>query len=179
MATELFYLSKSANIKLISQLLIPMEITKIPHKILSKTTEKVGLKDIKNGLYRELVLDMKKAMVDNEGVGLGANQISKDLSVFVIDAKLAEENNVPEAYFNPEITEYSRDKDEMEEGCLSIPGFGANLKRSKKIKIKAIDENGNKIKFKARGFLARVFQHETDHLNGTTIRDRHSEISKS
>lgn len=152
-----------------------MEITKIPNKILTKTTEKVVLKDIKNGLYKELVLDMKKAMIDNQGIGLAANQISKDLSIFVIDEKLAEENGVPEVYFNPEITEYSRGVDEMEEGCLSIPGFGANLKRSKKIKIKAVDENGSKIKLKARGFLARVLQHETDHLNGLVIKDRFNE----
>ncbi|MEK7121542.1 MAG: peptide deformylase [Patescibacteria group bacterium] len=149
-----------------------MEITKIPNKILAKTTEKVGLKDIKNGSFKELVLDMKKAMKENEGIGLAANQINKDLSIFVIDEKLATENNVPEVFFNPEITEYSRDKDELEEGCLSIPGYGASIKRSKKIKIKAIDENGKKIKLKARGFLARVLQHETDHLNGLTIKNR-------
>ena len=61
-----------------------MEITKIPNKILAKTTEKVVLKDIKNGLYKELVLDMKKSMKENEGIGLAANQINKDLSLFVI-----------------------------------------------------------------------------------------------
>ena len=153
-----------------------MEITKIPNKILSKATEKVGLKDIKNGSFKELVLDMKKSMKENEGIGLAANQINKDLSIFIIDEKLAAENSVPEVFFNPEITEYSKNTDEMEEGCLSIPGYEANLKRSKKIKIKAIDENGNKIKLKARGFLARVLQHETDHLNGMTIKNRHSEF---
>ena len=152
-----------------------MEITKIPNKILAKTTEKVGLGDIKNGSLKELVLDMKKSMVDNEGIGLAANQINTDLSIFVIDKKLASENDVPDVFFNPEITEYSRDKDEMEEGCLSIPGYGANIKRSKKIKLKAVDENGNKIKLKARGFLARVLQHETDHLNGKVIKDRFNE----
>ncbi len=152
-----------------------MKITKIPNKILAKTTEKVELKDIKNGSFKELVLDMKKSMIDNEGVGLAANQISRDLSIFVIDEKLASENKVPEVFFNPEITEYSRDKDEMKEGCLSIPEYDANIKRSKKIKIKAIDQNGNKIKLKARGFLARVLQHETDHLNGITIKNRANE----
>ena len=79
-----------------------MEITKIPNKILAKTTEKVGLKDIKNGSFKELVLDMKKAMKENEGIGLAANQINKDLSIFVIDEKLATENNVPEVFFNPD-----------------------------------------------------------------------------
>lgn len=155
-----------------------VEITKIPNKILAKITEKVSLKDIKNGSLKELISDMKKAMVKNEGIGLAGNQINKDLSIFVIDEKLASENNVPSAFFNPEITEYSRDQDEMEEGCLSIPGYGANIKRSKKIKIKAIDENGNKIKLKARGFLARVLQHETDHLHGKVIRDRFNEQQK-
>ncbi len=153
-----------------------MEITKIPNKILAKATGKVGLKDIKNGSFKELVLDMKKAMKENEGIGLAANQINKDLSIFVIDEKLAAEGKVPEVFFNPEITEYSRDNDEMEEGCLSIPGYGANIKRSKKIKIKAVDENGNKIKLKVRGFAARVLQHETDHLNGITIKNRNSEF---
>ena len=152
-----------------------MEITKSPNKILTKTTEKVALKDIKNGSFKELVLGMKKSMKDNEGIGLAGNQINKDLSIFVIDEKLAAENGVPDVFFNPEITEYSKGIDEMEEGCLSIPGYGANLKRSKKIKIKALDENGNKLKLKVRGFLARVLQHETDHLNGLVIKDRFNE----
>ena len=156
-----------------------MEITKIPNKILGKIIENVGLKDIKNGSFKELVLDMKKAMKENEGIGLAANQMNKDFSIFVIDEKLASEGKVPEVFFNPEITEYSNDQDEMEEGCLSIPGYGAQIKRSKKIKIKAVDESGNKIKLKVRGFLARVLQHETDHLNGITIRDRNSTNSKS
>ena len=152
-----------------------MEITKIPNKILSKTTEKVGLKDIKNGSLKDLVLKMKVAMKENIGIGLAANQVNNNLSVFVIDEKLASENGVPEVFFNPEITEYSKEIDEMEEGCLSIPGYDANIKRFKKIKIKAIDENGYKVKLKARGFLARVLQHETDHLNGKTIKDRANE----
>ena len=60
----------------------------------------------------------------------------------------------------------------MEEGCLSIPEYFVNISRPKKIKIKAMDENGNKVKFRARGLLARVLQHEYDHLNGKLIRDR-------
>jgi len=149
-----------------------MEITKVPNKILAKKLERITAGDIKNGLYKDLILDMKKAMVENNGVGLAANQVGKDLSIFVIDEKLAKENNVPDVYINPEITEYSKEEDELEEGCLSIPGYWALIKRSKKIKIKAVDGNGYKIKFKAKGFLARVLQHETDHLNGLTIKDK-------
>ena len=149
-----------------------MEITKIPNKILVKKTEVVAVDDVKKGLYKDLISDMKKVMVENSGVGLAANQAGKDLSIFVIDKKLAEENSVPDAFINPEITEYSKESDETEEGCLSIPEYWVLIKRSKKIKIKAVDENGNKIKFKAKGLLARVLQHETDHLNGLTIKNR-------
>lgn len=149
-----------------------MEITKTPHKVLANKTQEIKAGDIKSGVYAQLALDMKKAMKDNMGVGLAANQIGQDLSIFVIDPKLALENEVPEIYFNPEITEYSSDTDEMEEGCLSIPGFYVEIKRSKKIMFKALNEEGKKIKFKAKGFLARVLQHETDHLNGIVIKDR-------
>jgi len=149
-----------------------MEVTKLPNKILQKESTRVAGIDIKNGLYKDQISDMRKAMVENKGIGLAANQVGKDMSIFVIDEKLAEENNVPDAFINPKITEYSRDADELEEGCLSIPEYWAPIKRAKKIKIKAVDENGNKVKFKARGFLARVLQHETDHLNGLTIKDR-------
>ena len=148
------------------------EITKIPRQILAEKTKTVAPEDIKSGAHADILLAMRKAMTDNEGVGLAANQIGRDLSIFVIDQKLAEENGVPGAYFNPEITEYSSDADYVEEGCLSIPGYYAEIKRSKKIMFKALDSTGKKIKFKARGFLARVLQHETDHLNGTTIKDR-------
>lgn len=134
----------------------------------------VDIKKVKNGEYDSLILDMKKTMKENAGIGLAANQIGEDLAIFVIDEDIAKENNVPEAYINPEITEYSKDQDEMEEGCLSIPEYYTPIKRAKKIRIKAFDEKGNKIKFKARGLLARILQHETDHLNGITIKDRNS-----
>lgn len=149
-----------------------MEITKIPDKILSKKLEPASVSDIKNGLLRGLILDMKNAMKEYQGVGLTANQIGKDLALFVIDEKLAQESKAPDVYINPEITEYSKDQDEMEEGCLSIPGYYVQIKRAKKIKIKFIDDSGEKRKLKARGFLARVLQHETDHLNGWMIKNK-------
>lgn len=115
---------------------------------------------------------MREKVVEAHGVGLAANQVGRDLQIFVIDKKLAEENGVADAYINPEITEFSKDQNEMEEGCLSIPDYWRQVKRAKKIKIKALDENGKKIKIKARGFLARVLQHEYDHLQGILIKDR-------
>ena len=115
----------------------------------------------------ELVRAMRVTMKAASGIGLAANQIGLNLSLFVakIDRKL-------HAVFNPKITRFGLDEDEMEEGCLSIPEYFMAVPRSKKIKIKALDENGKKIRFKAKGFLARVLQHETDHLNGLLIKDR-------
>ena len=113
-------------------------------------------------------------MIEAKGVGLAASQVGKDLQIFVIDQKIAQEHGVPDAYINPEMNEFSRDKDEMEEGCLSLPGFWQQIKRSKKVRIKALDERGAKIKLKARGFLARVLQHEYDHVQGVLIKDRAS-----
>lgn len=149
-----------------------MEITKSPNKILGKKTTNVDLKSIKNGSLKEFILNMKKALVDNKGIGLAANQVGKDLSIFVIDENLSKENNVTEVFINPEITEYSRSNDEFEEGCLSLPEYFIEIKRAKKIKIKALDENGKKIKLKAKGLLARVIQHEVDHLNGILIKKK-------
>lgn len=146
-----------------------MDIVKEPNKILHRP-----LKEVKTITpeTKALISDMRERMVEAHGVGLAANQVGEDLQVFVIDKKLAEEGGVPDAYINPEITESSKDQGELEEGCLSIPEYWVQIKRAKKIKMKALDENGKKIKIKARGFLARVLQHEYDHLQGMLIKDR-------
>ncbi len=115
---------------------------------------------------------MKSTMVANEGVGLSANQIGKNLQVFVISEEVAEAHEAPSVYINPELKSESKDENYLEEGCLSIPGYIKEIPRPKKVWVKAMDENGKKHKFKATGFLARVLQHEYDHLNGVLIRDK-------
>jgi len=146
-----------------------MDIVKDPNKILhQKLTE---VKEVNVGILK-LAEEMKEIMKKSNGVGLAANQVGKNTSMFVIDENLAKESGAPDVYINPEITEYSRDLIESEEGCLSLPDFWPTVKRAKKIKIKALGIDGKKIKIKARGFLARVLQHETDHLYGFLIKDR-------
>ena len=146
-----------------------MNIVKEPDKILYCELKEV--KEITPEI-KGLISDMRDTMIEVHGVGLAANQVGIDMQIFVIDKNLANENSVPDAYINPEITEYGDDLGQIEEGCLSLPGYWADVRRSKKIKFKAMDENGNKIRFKAKGFLARVLQHETDHLNGVLIKVR-------
>src|SRR3989338_10831760 len=145
------------------------EITKEGAEVLKKKLESIG--EISDEI-KQLAQDMKESMIAAKGVGLAGNQVGKDIAIFVIDKNLAEKHDVPEVYINPEITEYSDETDSMEEGCLSIPGWWRSITRSKKVKIKFTDIDGNKIRLRARGFLSRVFQHEFDHLQGMTIRNR-------
>ncbi len=149
-----------------------MELTTVPAKILRSTATPVNAAELKAGAYDELATSMRETMVAQNGIGLAANQVGKHLALFVIDEKLAQQHGVPSVYANPEITEYGKEHEAMEEGCLSIPGFWTPVHRAKKIMFKALDGKGNRVKFRARGMLARVLQHETDHLSGLTIRER-------
>src|SRR3989344_1540481 len=106
-----------------------MNLTKEADEILHHKLSKI--KEITPEILA-LAEEMKKKMIDWEGVGLAANQVGEDLQLFVINKTVAEENNVPEIFINPEITEYSKDQDEMEEGCLSIPTYFTFVPRSKK-----------------------------------------------
>lgn len=149
-----------------------MAITQVPNPILAEKCAKLKAADLKAGKYDKLIEQMRTDMLAHNGIGLAANQISKNLALFVIDPKLAKDHKVTDAYANPEITEYGKEDESVEEGCLSLEGFWTPISRAKKIMFKALDSQGNKVKFKARGLLARVLQHETDHLNGLTIKDR-------
>lgn len=146
-----------------------MKIVKELAKILRKKLSPVNKLPVNIG---EVILGMKEVMLENQGIGLAANQVGLDMQLFIIDESVAQEYKVPSVYINPKITSFSKNKDEMEEGCLSIPEYYKLIKRSKKIMIKAIDEKGKKFKFKARGFLARILQHEYDHMQGILIRDK-------
>ena len=146
-----------------------MEIVKKPAEVLTKKLKEV---DLITPNLKKVVLKMKKTMKENSGIGLAANQVGLDMQLFVIEEGLAKEFNAPSIYINPEIKPYSKQTEELEEGCLSIPETWLKIKRAKKIKVKTTDENGKKFKFIAKGMLARVLQHEYDHLQGVLITDK-------
>ncbi|MBI5079560.1 peptide deformylase [Candidatus Wolfebacteria bacterium] len=140
----------------------------------------------------ELVEKMRKKMIAANGIGLSANQLGLDLRLFV--AQISEEplerdeksqTDMPSpnkaefyAIFNPEIIEFSKQTETIEEGCLSVPGIYGLVERPAEITIVGRDENNKKIKIKASSILARVFQHELDHLNGILFIDKASNIHK-
>ena len=144
-------------------------IIKKPNEILSKKLESV--KEITPQI-KKLILNMRKVMKEASGVGLAANQVGQDMQFFIIDENLAKEYSAPSVYINPEVKSYSKDEEELEEGCLSIPETWLKIRRYKKVKVKTVDETGKKFKFIAKGILARVLQHEYDHLQGVLITDK-------
>lgn len=112
------------------------------------------------------IQEMRKVMKRAGGVGLSGNQVSLDWRVFI-----AEANNEFLVVFNPKIVKFSSEHEELEEGCLSVPDVFIPLKRAFRVTLEGFDWNGKKIKIKASGVLARIFQHEVDHLNGRLITD--------
>lgn len=115
----------------------------------------------------QLIVDMK----ENDGVGLAAPQVGESIRVAVVDVTLGE--NDPYVLVNPEVTWFSEDEAEDEEGCLSLPDIRAKVPRPFSVTVSAFDEKGRQYTIKnAGGFLARALQHEIDHLNGILFVDR-------
>jgi peptide deformylase len=141
-------------------------------KFLRKKTALFDFSQYTKKEIQDLIARMKKIMHAANGVGLSANQIGLDMKVFVAEVPDAEGGHKFYAIFNPEIEKVSEDKNVLEEGCLSIPGIFGDVPRASRIAIKAQDKNGRAVKIKAWGFLARVFQHEIDHLIGHVFTDR-------
>lgn len=125
-----------------------------------------------------LVRTMREAMHRANGVGLSANQIGVPYRVFV--AQVPDAQGHPKFYsiFNPKIEKPSVETETLEEGCLSIPETFGPVERAYRLTLSAQDKAGKKVKIKAWGLLARVFQHEMDHLNGKLFIDRAKSTQK-
>jgi peptide deformylase len=113
---------------------------------------------------KALVADMIETMHDANGIGLAATQINVHERVIVID--VSEERNQPLVLINPEITWSSSERETSDEGCLSVPGIYDGVERAAKVKIKALDVDGQSREIEADGLLAVCIQHEMDHLIG-------------
>lgn len=137
---------------------------------------------------QRLIDDMIVTMREAPGVGLAAPQVAEPLRLAVIeyapDAEdLPEDAELPEpklyVIINPEIAARSEEMVDGPEGCLSIPGYAGTVSRHKAVTIKALNRQGRPIKIKADGWLARIFQHEIDHLDGVLFIDRASKTWKT
>jgi len=127
--------------------------------------------DIDSQEIQGLIDDMFETLKKKKGVGLAAVQIDKMMRVFIIDWE-----NQKQVFINPKIEKLSKKQIVIEEGCLSVPGIYKDVERSMKVTVSAVDRYGKKIKLKADGMLARIIQHEYDHLEGVLFIDRIKDI---
>ncbi len=130
---------------------------------------------------KKLIDDMIETMRAAPGVGLAAPQVNVAEQVIVVELPADEEEGTPAelyAFVNPEIVKASRNKEEGQEGCLSIPGYVGEVERHTEIVIRGQDVYGKPQRVKAYDYLARIFQHEIDHLDGVLFIDRVADPSK-
>lgn len=125
---------------------------------------------------RQLLDDMLETMYDAPGIGLAATQVNVDRRIVVID--ISEERNQPLYLINPEILE--RDGvEEMEEGCLSVPGVYETVQRADRVRFRALGRDGEPFELAADGLLAVCIQHEIDHLDGKLFVDYLSQLKRT
>ena len=125
---------------------------------------------------RQLIDDMFETMYDAPGIGLAATQVNVHKRLVVMD--LSEDKSEPRVFINPEFEYLTDEVDQYQEGCLSVPGFYENVDRPQKVKINALDRNGQPFELIAEGLLAVCIQHECDHLNGKLFVDYLSTLKR-
>ena len=168
------------------------EIIRVPNPFLKIVAKPVS---IINDSILGLLDDMLETMYNANGIGLAATQISEDKRLIVMDCgkvdfneddmteeeyndKIKDIEPQPIKMINPQIIHSSPNLTEREEGCLSIPGYNAQVKRPDTITVNYIDENKNEIALEADGLLATCIQHEVDHLNGVLFIDHISRLKR-
>ena len=170
--------------------ILPME----KNPTLRKKAERILIADIKSKRVQNLIKDMKSLLAKEEyGVALAAPQVGESVRMFIVsgralargtrnapdepekneDAAVSQEDQV---YINPEFVKVSRAKKEKHEGCLSIRGKWGTVVRAEKATVRAYDENGKRFTRGASDFLAHIFQHEMDHLEGVLYIDKAKEV---
>ena len=155
-----------------------LEIITLPNPILRRKAHKVT--DFGEE-FRVLVENMIETMRDAPGVGLAAPQVAASLRLIVVEYGDDEDEKVPKKLFvvaNPEIIEKSIETELGVEGCLSVPGLIGEVERNLSVTIKGQNRIGKSIKVKAEGWLARIFQHEIDHLDGILYTDLTDKVWK-
>ncbi len=133
------------------------------HPVLRRKANNVDV----NKETRNLIERMKEILLEEDGVGLAAPQIGESKRIIIINS-----GKEMVAFINPEIIEMSEDKMINKEGCLSVPGIWLDVSRSRNVKVKALNEEGEDIEIEAGEVLAIILQHEIDHLNGVLFFDR-------
>lgn len=150
-----------------------LEILEFPDprlRTVAKPVEKV------DDELRKLIDDMFETMYAAPGIGLAATQVNVHKRLLVMD--LSEEHNAPMVFINPQITPLTDELAPYEEGCLSVPGFYEKVQRAARVRINALDRDGNAFEVEADELLATCIQHEIDHLDGKLFVDYVSRLKR-
>ena len=147
---------------------------------LRKTAKTVPLEDIGTDKLNQIITTMKIAMAgQKDGVAIAAPQINVSLRIFAVSGTLLKQadrsykgDGSDLIFINPEIIKESREKKEVDEGCLSVRWLYGKVRRSTRVTLRALNEKGEMIERGASGLLAQIFQHEVDHLNGVLFIDK-------
>ena len=163
-----------------------LKIVQVGEPVLRQTARPMSPEEIASAETQHLIEWMRDTMRDAPGVGLAAPQIGLPIQLVVIEDRAeyskamppdeqAERGRQPvpfQVLINPRIVERSEEQADFFEGCLSLPGFSALVKRSRAVKVECLDERGAARKIEAQGWYARILQHEIDHLDGRLYVDR-------
>jgi peptide deformylase len=156
----------------------PLEILKVgKSEVLAKVAKEVPVEEIGSQEIQELIDRMIITLREVEGVGLAAPQVEQSIRLFIVESRKTpthpDAEEIPLMVFiNPTITYSSEDIEEDTEGCLSVPKISGEVPRHTKIGIKAYDRSGKEFNIEVEGYLARVIQHENDHLDGVVFLER-------
>lgn len=154
------------------------KIVYIPDPVLRKKARKVTVWDAE---LQQLIEDMIETLRDAPGVGLAAPQVGVSQRVVVIEYGDEEDERVPAKLYilvNPEIVQASDEQVDGVEACLSVPSLVGDVMRHEKIVVKAFNRYGKPVKYRVSGWLARIFQHEIDHLDGVLYTDLATRVWK-
>ena len=152
-----------------------MEILTYPNRFLFQPTRPVENID---GQLQQLIEDMAETMYAAPGVGLAANQVGSSHRILVFDELSDAERRQYQVIINPKLIESGGEQISENEGCLSVPEYRSDVKRSSQVLVEGLDRQGNPLRMEAEGFRAIVLQHEIDHLDGKLFIDRISSLKR-
>lgn len=160
------------------------EIVQKDQPVLRETAKPVPIEEINSEHIKKVIEEMSSAMItQKDGIAIAAPQIGENLRIFIVSGKLLKQadssykgNEQDLVFINPEIIKLSKEKKDVEEGCLSVRWLYGKVRRSVRTTVVAFNEKGEKIERGASGILAQIFQHEVDHLNGILFIDKAKQI---
>jgi peptide deformylase len=160
-----------------------LKVARLGHPVLRMKASDVEAADIKAGKFRALIDDMIETMHEYEGVGLAGPQVHLPLRIFVFEVqeKVAKRRGIAKlsagVFFNAVYEPIGTETITDWEGCLSVPFLGGEVARSKRLRVRGLDHEGNEAELELTDFAARIFQHEIDHTDGHVYLDRMPDLT--